>query len=708
MKGISESVVRFDFDDKISGKAKYTCDYHPDGMLFAKTLRSPVARGKIRNIKLPDLPEGYVIIDYHDIPNLNFVPVVFDDQPLLAQDEVNYIGQPILLIVGEKKDIIQQIIKDIHIDIEELEPVLNIEEAQKAKAPFIFRDQPYFVNYEYTKGDFEKAKKSAVKVFSDEFQTGYQEQAYLETQSMMAEYDGHTICVSGSMQCPYYIVETLKTVLGWSQDRIRVIQLPTGGAFGGKEEYPSIPAAHAALASIKTGKPVQLVFERQEDIQCSTKRHPSLIHIDSYVDEHDMIVARDIHVKLDGGAYAGLSSVVLQRSIFSVNGVYKVENLRIRGTVYATNNAVTGAFRGFGGPQAFFAMETHMDNIANQCNADPVEFKQKHYVRKGDTSSTGGEFSDPIILPQLTEEVLNMSDYRKKRKVYDHQPWRGIGFSAFFHGCGFTGAGESELLKPSVRLKKVKDEVEIFISSTEIGQGVLTTMRKIVAKTLDIPIANVIHHYPDTQYCPDSGPTVASRSILIVGRLLADCALQMKQRWSEDTFEIIQNYTYPSHLHWNNPTFQGHAYPDFSWGVNVAEVEVDPLTFQSEVKGIWAVYDLGTMIDERIVQGQLEGGIVQGLGYGLFEVLESVRGKILHDTFTTYIIPTSMDIPNIVSKCIENPSTIGPYGARGMGELPLVGVAPALASAIGQAIGRNINQIPVSPEVLLRRVRYDH
>ncbi len=707
MKGISESIVRSDFDDKIKGKAMYTCDYHPEGMLFVKTVRSTVPRGRIRHIEIPELPKGYEIINHQDIPHLNVVPVVFDDQPVLAYDEVNYIGQPILLVVGDKKEIIQKIITEIQIDIEELEPVLSIEEAQKAKAPFIFRDQPYFVNYEYTKGDFVGEKEKAIRVISDVFETGYQEQAYLETQSMVAEYDGHTVSVFGSMQCPYYIVETLKEVLGWPEDRIRVVQMPTGGAFGGKEEYPSIPAAHAALASIKTGKPVQLVFERQEDIQCSTKRHPSIIRIDSYIDENDIIIARDIDVKLDGGAFAGLSSVVLQRSIFSVSGVYKVEHLHIKGTAYATNKVVTGAFRGFGGPQAFFAMERHMDNIANQLNIDAVEFKRKHYVKQGDTSSTGGEFSDPVILSQLTEEVLRISDYHKKRKAFENDLWRGIGFSAFFHGCGFTGAGESELIKPSVRLKKVKDKVEIFISSTEIGQGVLTTMRKIVAKTLDIPVSDVIHNYPDTLTCPDSGPTVASRTMLIVGRLLQDCALRMKQRWQEDTFEILQNYTYPSHLHWNSSTFEGHAYPDFSWGTNVVEVEVDPMTYQTEVKGIWAVYDVGTMIDERIVQGQLEGGIVQGLGYGLCEALESVQGKILQDTFTTYIIPTSLDIPKIVSICIENPSTIGPYGARGLGELPLVGVAPALANAVSQAIGKKITKIPVTPEELLRRVKYD-
>lgn len=705
MKGISESVKRSDFDDKVRGEAIYTADYHPDGMLYVMTVRSPIPRGKIKGIKIPELPEGYAIIDHRDIPASNIVPVVFDDQPLLAVDEVNYIGQPILLVAGISKAMIKQIIKRIVIDMEALEPVFTIEQAEQAKAPFIFKNQPYFVDYEYTKGNIDIAIKKSVKTIEHEYRTGYQEQTYLETHSMFADFDGDTIKILGSMQCPYYIVETLKTVLGWQQDRIRVIQMPTGGAFGGKEEYPSIPAAHAALASIKTRKPVQLIFERQEDIQSSTKRHPSIIRIASYLDLDHSIIGHDIHVKADGGAYAGLSSVVLQRMIFSVSGVYNIEHLRVRGTAYATNNVVAGAFRGFGGPQAFFAIEMHMENIARELGEDPVEFKRKYYVKQGDTSSTQGIFNDKIILDQLTDEVLKISDYQQKRTEYSGTPWKGIGFSVFFHGCGFTGAGESELIKPAVRLKKDQENVEIFISTTEIGQGALTTMRKLVAKTLNIPIENVTHRYPDTLNCPDSGPTVASRSILIVGKLLVDCATKMKERWNEQHVDITQNYIYPSHLHWNNEIFEGNAYPDFSWGVNVAEIAVDPNTYQVDVKGIWAVYDIGTPIDEKIVQGQLEGGIVQGLGYCLLEVLESDRGKLAQDTFTTYIIPTAPDIPKIVAMCIDNPSTIGPLGARGLGEIPLVGVAPAVVSAIQQAIGSRVVKIPVTPEDILRRIQ---
>ena len=705
MNKISESIKRYDFEDKIHGKAVYTPDYHPEGMIYAKTFRSKVSRAKILSIQIPSLPADYFIVDHRDIPAKNVIPVVFDDQPVFAVNEVNYIGEPILLVAGPEKSVILEIMNKINVEYQTIQPILNIEEAESCSAPFIFKEQPHFVHYEYHKGNFEDSVKRAKRVISDEFKTGYQEQAYLETQSILATYDGDTICIQGSMQCPYYIVESLEVVLGWDRSRIRVIQMPTGGAFGGKEDFPSIPGVHAALAAIKSKRPVQLVYERQEDIQCSTKRHPSIIQIKSFLDENEEIIARDIEVKLDGGAYAGLSSVVLQRTIFSVAGCYNVENLFVRGTAYATNNVVSGAFRGFGGPQAFYAIEMHMENIAMQLRTDPIQLRRKYFVKQGDTSSTQGKFHDPIVLDLITDEVITLSDFKSKRSRFESEKLKGIGCSVFFHGCGFTGAGEAELIKPKVRLKKLKSEVEIFISNTEIGQGVLTTMRKIVSSALGIPIEHVHHNYPNSHDCPDSGPTVASRTVLIVGRLLQDCATEMKKRWNEESFEIIQNYAYPSHLSWDNQTFKGNAYPDYSWGANVVEVEINADTYEVDVKGIWAVYDIGTPIDEKIVKGQIEGGIVQGLGYATSEVLETKNGKLSQDTFTTYIIPSSLDIPPIFSKLVENPSTMGPFGARGLGEIPLVGIAPALASAVQQAIGKRITKIPITPEDILKEVQ---
>jgi len=704
MNNISEPIKRFDLDEKIDGSAKYCADMKYDGQLYARTLRSGRARAKIISVQIPPLPAGYCIVDHHDIPGRNIVPIVYDDQPFLAMDRVNYIGEPILLVVGPDKHTILEIMKGIRVSYEDSVPILSIEEAVQRQDDFIFGNQACFVEYEYHKGDMDAATEKAQWVVEDEFRTGLQEQAYLETQGMIAIYEEQRITVYGSMQCPYYIFDALRQALGWSEDRIRVVQLPTGGGFGGKEEFPSLLAVHAALAAIKTGKPVQLVYERNEDILCSTKRHPAIIKIKSYIDAERNIIGRDIDIKTDAGAYAGLSSVVLQRCMFSVGGVYNVPNLSVRGGAYATNNVVSGAFRGFGGPQAFFAIEMHMENIAQKLKVDSLELKMKHFLHRGDTSSTGGLFQYEIKLEQIAAEIDAMSGYSLKRRQYQQsgQKLKGIGCSIFFHGCGFTGAGERDIVKPKVRIKKYPDDtVEIFVSSTEIGQGSQTTLRKIVAQALDIPVTRVKHIYPDTDSCPDSGPTVASRTVMIVGQLLLDCAREIKECWHEAEVTIDRQYVYPINLQWDKEIMQGNAYPEYSWGANVVEVEIDPLTCAPLVTGIWSVYDIGTPIDLKIVQGQIEGGIVQGLGYGGLEVLHVQSGRLQQCRLTDYIIPTALDYPKIEHRLIYNPYENGPWGARGLGELTLIGAAPALALAVQNAVGQKVTRIPVTPEYVL-------
>jgi CO/xanthine dehydrogenase Mo-binding subunit len=325
-------------------------------------------------------------------------------------------------------------------------------------------------------------------------------------------------------------------------------------------------------------------------------------------------------------------------------------------------------------------------------------------LKQGDTSSTGGSFNYPIKLDEILAVIDRNSGYTHKRAEYakHEERIRGIGCAVYFHGCGFTGAGEAEFLKPKVRLKKHRDNtVEIFISSTEIGQGVLTTMRKIVANTLEIPIDQVRHTYPDTDLCPNSGPTVASRTVMIVGKILQDAAHEMKKRWMEEAFEIIQGYKKPDHLFWDGELLHGNAYPEYAWAATAVEVEIDPITYAISVKDVWIVMDIGNPIDEKIVQGQIEGGVVQGLGYALLEVMETKDGKLIQDCLTTYMIPTADDFPPIHIELIDNPFVDGPFGARGLGEAPLVGVAPAVASAIQNALKKQITKIPVTPEHIM-------
>src|SRR3712207_137831 len=311
------------------------------------------------------------------------------------------------------------------------------------------------------------------------------------------------------MQCPYFVKGAVEKCLGFPEDKVQVIQTVTGGGFGGKEDFPSLLGCHVACASIKTKKPVQLVLDRNEDVAVTPKRHPSKVKLKSYIDENHKILGMDVDIKVDCGPYSGLSNIVLQRTMFAAIGVYNVENVFVKGKSVATNNIMCGGFRGFGAPQAFVALELHMEHIANKLGVDSLELKIKNLVKKGDKSSTGGTFRENILLPEIIDRVMEMSSYKERKKKLKEErkegKLKGLGMSIFFHGGGFTGSGERDHIKAKVKLVKHPDErVEVLIANVEMGQGVQTSMRKIVAKALNIPVERTIHENPDRKSVPDS------------------------------------------------------------------------------------------------------------------------------------------------------------------------------------------------------------
>jgi CO/xanthine dehydrogenase Mo-binding subunit len=708
---ISVPVKREDVSEKLLGTACYIGDMRLEDMLYAKTLRSTESRARLISINYPEIPLGYFVIDRKDVPGKNIIKMILEDQPYFAEDIVNYIGEPIALIVGKEKAIINELIAKTTIEYEKIKPVFFIDESFKTTTP-IFGADNKFAEYSFKKGDLKEARAKAKYICEDTYETGYQEQFYLEPQGVIAQYVEGKATIYGSIQCPYYVKNAVVECLGCAPDRVRIVQTTTGGAFGGKEDYPSLLAGQAICAAIKVNKPVCLLLDRNEDLEATTKRHPSNIKIKSYIDESYKVIGMEADIVLDAGAYAGLSGVVLQRAMFAIAGVYNIENIKVKGKAIATNKAVSGAFRGFGSPQAFFAIEMHMENIAKKLDIDPLEFRLHNTLKQGDKSTTGGVFRDKILLREMVDRVLDMSNYTKKKNVKNEvgsKKLTGLGLSMFFHGCGFTGNGERDHIKGRARLvKDEEDKVEILIANVEMGQGAGTTMRKIASSALDIPLNEVLFINPDTDRVPDSGPTVASRTTVIVGKLVYDAAIELKAKWKAGIRQQVEvEYQYPEGYQWDNDHFSGDAYTSYSWGVNVVEVELDRITFESEIKGVWAVFDIGKSIDDRIVKGQIDGGIVQGLGYGGMEVMENIDGRFKQRTSTDYIIPTAMDIPIIQSELMCEPYSDGPYGAKGLGELSLVGSPIAYAMALEDALGIRINKIPVRPEFLMEVAEND-
>ena len=690
MSDISKSILKVDSVEKATGKARYIDDLRPDGVLYAKTLRSPIAKGKITGRRYPILPEGYFIIDHEDVPGGNVVKVIFEDWPIFAIDEVNHIGEPILLVVGEDKATVQELLEAIEIDYQEDNPV------------FDYKDSA--IHYDYVKGDGDKVFEHADRIVSDTYDTGYQEQLYIEPQGVMASFEDGKVTLMGTIQCPYYVKNALVSALACKEDQVRVIQTTTGGAFGGKEEFPSLIACQVSIAALKTKKTVKLIYGREEDVAFTTKRHPSTIKMEAAIGKDNEILGVRAHVSLKGGAYIGLSGVVLQRAMIAVSGAYAFDHLDVSGDVYRTNTVPTGAFRGFGAPQMFFAIEMFIQHLANALGQDPLELRLKYLAKQGDRTSTGGLFRDPIIMNQMVEKAMDMSDYKNKiKKFRSPKVHKGIGMSWFLHGCGFTGDGEQNHIKAVVHLKKdPEDVVTVLVASTDMGQGIKTTFRKLVAHILDLPIEQVLFENPDTDVVPDSGPTVASRTMMVVGGLLARAAQELKDTWKagEDQF-IETHYKQPDYVEWDQDKLQGDAYPAYSWGVNVVEVEVDPLTYEVKLDGAWSVYDVGKAIDEQIVLGQADGGFLQGLGLGYLEKMVDKEGLVQQRTVTDYVIPTAVDAVKMETVLYDNPFALGPYGAKGVGELTLIGGAPAVALAIENAIGKEVKQAPATPEYIM-------
>lgn len=693
MGNISESIKKKDHDAKVSGRAMYVDDHKMEDMLYGRILRSSKAKARIINIIKPDLPEGYFIVDKNDVTGKNKVHIVLDDTPVFAEDTVEYIGDPILMVVGENLKEVERILNEIIVVYEELEPILDMQ-----------KSDTIFFNYNYEKGDIQKALKEADNVFIETFQTGHQEQAYLETQGMIAYPNNGRMVVRGSMQCPYYIYRAIAMALGYEEKDIQVIQDVTGGGFGGKEGYPSILACQTAVAAQKVNKPVKVVFDRREDMEFTSKRHPSLSTYKVAVKD-GKVTGMDIDVMYNSGAYTTLTPVVLQRGLICSSGVYNIENLCVAGRAVKTNTIPNGAFRGFGAPQTFFAVEMMMDHVAKKLGKNPLEFKAQHIVKQGDATSTSGKYHFHVPLPEMIDRIDTITDYRNKTKLYKNQTGRyrkGIGMSLFFHGCGFTGSGERDLIKAVAKLRKNSDDtVEILTANTDMGQGIKTTFSKIVAKTLGIPNERVIVENPDTDQVPDSGPTAASRSLMVVGELLRRAAERLKKEWKSGEKQLIEeHYVHPDFLiPFSIEKFRGDAYPDYAWGVNVIEVEVDTLTATQKVLGAWGVYDVGVPIDMNIIQGQMQGGFLQGIGYASMENISyNSEGRIRNNSFSDYIIPTAVDVPNLITEVMNNPYIEGPFGAKGAGELPTVGPAAAYIQALENAINTDVNKIPFTAE----------
>jgi len=693
---VGRNVLRKEGHEKVTGLARYIDDIRFDDVLYVRTIRSTVPTGEIADIRYNFDPTGFTIVDHRDVPGRNIVALIDEDQPCLAATNVRHVAEPILLLAHPDRTRLAA--AEVVIAYRETMPIFDPEQSELS-----------FKSITIDKGQLDQGMAQADLIVEGEYRAGHQEQLYIEPNGVVAVPENGGVTLYGSLQCPYYVHRALTVLLGLPSEKVRVVQTETGGGFGGKEEYPSVIAGHAALVALKSGRPAKLVYDRVEDMLATTKRHPAIVRHRTGVKKDGRLIAMDVDVVLDGGAYATLSAVVLSRGMIHASGPYRCDHVRARGRVMMTNTPPNGAFRGFGAPQTLFAVEAHMDVIAERLGMDPLRLRERNALRPGDTTATGQRVGKDCSALQVLREAGRRTAFSKKRKALKGSN-RGIGLSLFFHGSGFTGGGEVKLASKA-SLALTAQGVEIRVASTEIGQGTRTMHAQIVADTLGIPYDRVAVSVADTAVVPDSGPTVASRTCMIVGRLLQRCAEDMRARlgrltpaayWKKHGGLIVtKQYEKPQSLEWSDETYRGDAYGSYGWACDVVEVEVDPITYQATPVAFTTVHEIGRAIHPMLAAGQIEGGSSQGLGYALLEEVVMRDGKMANAQLTNYIIPTTLDTPPMTIKILENPYKYGPFGAKGVGEMPIDGPAPAVVNALRHA-GVVVSEIPATPEKIMK------
>ena len=546
---VGKAVPRKEGRDKVTGRARYIDDLDFPGMLYGTTVRSDVPRGRVREIIFGDgIPwDEFVIVTAKDVPGENCVALILFDQPYLAGEFVNHAEEPVVLLAHPDKYLLEEARRAVRLDIEPLPAVLNLDDSL-AQREIIWGEDNVFKTFLVDKGNVDEAWSRADFVVEGEYRTGAQEQLYIENNGVIAVADTvEGVTVWGSMQCPYYVHKALMKLFALPETKIRVVQVATGGGFGGKEEYPSMIAGHAALLAWKSGKPVKIIYDRAEDMAATTKRHPSLTRHRTAVNRDGKLLAMEIDFVVDGGAYATLSAVVLSRGTIHAAGPYFCPNVRIKSRAVATNVPPHGAFRGFGAPQSIFALERHMNKVARTLGLSPEEFRRRNFIRAGETTATGQVIHEKVDLAGLLERAFELSDYRAKQERFavenpTSQTKRGIGFASFMHGAGFTGSGEKYLESVVGAEADAGGRVRILAASTEIGQGTNTIFAQIAAEALRIDYDRIDIAQPDTANVPNSGPTVASRTCMIVGKLVESAALGLKQTLVQSGF-LAEAYT---------------------------------------------------------------------------------------------------------------------------------------------------------------------
>ena len=727
---IGKSIPRVDARGKVTGEAPYSGDLFIKGMLHMKILFASRPHARIKWIKTGNAeaaPGVMAVYTAKDVP-VNEYGLQWQDQPVLCgvgsskvgADVVRFVGDQVAVVVAQSEAQAASALKLIEVEYEYLPVVTDPVEAMKPDAPRVheeIEDSNVCVHYKIHKGDVDEAFAKADVIVESEYRTPVQEHAYLQPEAGLAYIDeeGRVTVVCGG-QWTHEDQEQIAHSLNLPEDRIRVIYPAIGGAFGGREDM-SVQIV-LALAAWKLQRPVRIIWSRQESIIGHGKRHQAVLRAKWGATKDGKVIAIQNEMIGDAGAYMYTTNKVLGNSTITSTGPYFIPNIKTDVYGVYTNNVPGAAFRGFGAPQALFMAEMQMDKLAEKLGMDPVDFRLKNALRDGDTMGVGTPAPGPVSIVQCIEAARDKFGWQSDRgpqtgdhgiRFSDHgQPSivRGQGFAAGFKNIGFSfGYQENCWARIELRGKAEINEVILHHAAAEVGQGNHTVMVQMTAEAVGVPFEKVKLVASDTAVMQNSGSVSASRMTFMSGNAIRGAADVALKKWKAEERPAIGEFKYLAPRTTNFEPETGYSTPNFAyaWVAQAAEVEVDIETGHVRVVRFVSADDVGKAINPSLVQGQVEGAVVQAQGYAITEDYKMKDGYVLSDQLSTYLIPTVLDIPEKVETVIvEVKDPNGPWGARGLGELPYLGVAPAIAAAIHDAIGIWIDELPFTPERVLR------
>ena len=754
-----QSLTRTDDPLKVTGKLKFGADYSHEGFLHGKILRSPYPHALIKSIdttKAEDLEGVVAVLTAKDVPGRNGFGAIIPDQPVICGDKVRFVGDGVALVAAETEQIAQDALALIEVEYEPLPAVFDPREAMKEHAPKIHQRGNLLSYDKLRKGDVEKGFDQADIILERTYQVPFLEHAYMEPDVAMAvpKPDG-TMLVEGPMQAPFTLRRNVAAVLGLPINKVRCRQIHMGGGFGGKEDSPIDLGCRAAVLAQHTGRSVCVALEREEVTLQTAKRHPMILEIKIGALKDGTVVAFQGVIYDEQGAYASLGPKIPPaggshvHSMVMMPGPYVIPNVKVDAYLCYTNHPYGGAMRGFGAPQVHVAHEQIMDELAAELKISPLEIRRKNAFQLGSETATGQVLDQSVGLRETLDACANAFEWDRRFNETgyidkERTKRRGVGVGMGWYrtsiGIGSDGCGANVHVHED-------GSVLLYSGITEMGQGSFTVLPQICAQELGVRLEDIRLVQPDTDLVPESGPTVGSRSTTLMGNAIIMAARQVKESLTGVAAEMLgippeslefkdrkvfdranpttsvefkqvaarcmatgkrligQGWWTPPASSLDPETGQGNPYFVYTYSTHMAQVVVDVETGEVEVEYYVAAFDVGKAINPRALEGQIEGGVAMGLGYALMEEIVLQEGVIQNTNLRDYLIPTILDVPDIQPVILEMANELGPYGAKGIGEMPNIPATPAILNAICNACGGRVRSLPADPEKVFWAIR---